>query len=387
MRITLLECKRMTGRMVLLGFLAFVLIASFYDCRRNLTRYSVELGMRWKEHLAEARKVSEGLYLDRECLENLREDANWYGCLNRENIMELVRSNYEGKTLEELSDEELGRFFQTRIRTIHENLMQDAEKGYTDEEIENFMDKAEALPVLSMGYAEGWKALGETMGKFVFLLVIVISALVLQLFGRDPSVQMEEMVRSSRYGKRQLDRARVRAAYLTATALYVCGMAVYAVIVMWPFGFDGAGQPIQSNVRTFYSLCNLTYIQQFLWNLFLGYVALLFMVSLALVITIFLKGILASGSVIAMFMVMLVIFNQMDLYPVNHWFTNFMPARMTDFWHFYVENELYRIYGFHISCMSFSVTVSLLLSGGLLAAGFTALHMYRKKGISCLQAV
>ncbi len=243
------------------------------------------------------------------------------------------------------------------------------------------MDKAKSLSALSMGYAEGWKALEETMGNFVFLLVIVISVLVLPLFGRDPAVKMEEIVRSSRYGKRQLDRARITAAYLTATVLYVCSMAVWFVIVMLPFGFDGMEQPIQSNVRTFFSLYNITYMQQFLWNLFRGYVVLVFMVSLALFVTILLRNILASASVIATFMVMLVICNQIYVYPVNHWFTNFMPVRMIDFWHFYVGNELYRICGFSISCMSWSIVVSLTLSVLFLAGSLIVLHANRKKGL------
>lgn len=383
MKIILLECKRIMGRMILLGFLAFVLVVSFYDSHRILYRYSLyEQGVTWKDSLSKAREASEGLYLDRECMEALREDANRYGYLNGENIMELVISNYEGKTLEELSDVEMEHFFQTRAWAINENLVQDTQKGYTDKEIADFMDKANSLSTLSMGYAEGWKALEEKLGNFVFLIVIVISVLALPLFGRDPAVKMEEMVRSSRYGKRQLDRARITAAYLTATVLYACSMAAYFVIIMLPFGFDGAKQPIQSNVRTFFSLYNITYMQQFLWNLFRGYVVLLFMVSLALLVTILLRNILASASVIAIFMVMLVIFNQIYLYPVNHWFTNFMPVKMTDFWHFYVGNELYRICGFSISCMSWSIVVSLILSVGSLVAGLIALHVYRKKGLS-----
>lgn len=385
MRIILLECKRMIGRMIFWGFLTFVFVVSVYDSQRNLDRYNVRdtqgITVTWKDNLSEARKASEGLYLDRECMESLREDENRYGCLNGENIMELVIRNYEGKTLEELSDDEMEHFFQTRARTINENLVQNTEKGYTDKEITNFMDKAKSLSALSMEYAEGWKALEDMMGKFVFLLVIIISVLGLPLFGRDPAVKMEEMVRSCRYGKRQLDRARIAAAYLTATTLYVCSMAVYFVIVMLPFGFDGAEQPIQSNVSTFFSLYNITYLQQFLWNLFIGYVLLLFMVSLVLLVTILLKNILAGASVIAIFLVMLVIFNQIYLYPVNHWFTNFMPVRMTDFRHFYIGNELYRIYGFSISCMSWSVVVSLTLSVFLLAGSVIVLYINRKKGL------
>lgn len=385
MKITILECKRITSRIILFGFLVFVLIVSVYDSQRNLDRYNVRdaqgVSVTWKDNLSEARSASRGLYLDKECMESLQENVNLYGYLNGDNITELIFSNYERKTLEALSDNEMDRFFQIRAETIYENLVLDTQKGYMDEEIANFMDRAESLSNLSMEYAEGWKALEEKMGNFVFLIVVIISVLVLPLFGRDPAVQMEELVRSSRYGKRQLDMARITAAYLTTTALYVCSMAIYFVIVMMPFGFDGANQPIQSNVRTFFSLYNITYLQQFLWNLFRGYVVLIFMVSLVLIVTILLKNILAGASVIAIFLVMLVIFNQIYLYPVNHWFTNFMPVRMTNFWHFYTGNELYRICGFSISCMSWSIVVSLTLSVLFFAGSVIALYNNRKKGL------
>lgn len=386
MKVTILECRRITGRLILFGFLAFVLAVSVYDSHRNLDRYHVYdeqgISVTWKDNLSEAKSASKGLYLDKECMKSLREDADRYGYLNGENITELISGNYEGKTLEELSDDEMDRFFRIRAEIIQENLVSDIQKGYMEEEIEEFMDRAESLSALSMGYAEGWKALEETMGNFIFLLVILISVLILSLFGRDPAVKMEEMVRSSRYGKRKLDRARIWAAYLTAAVLYACGTTVYFLIVMLPFGFEGANQPIQSNVRTFFSLYHITYLQQFLWNLFRGGVVLVFMVSLALLVTILLKNILASASVIAIFMVLLVIFNQIYLYPVNHWFTNFMPVRMTDFRHFYTGNELYRICGSSVSCMSWSMVVSMIISVSFLTAGLAALHIYRKKGLS-----
>ena len=376
MKITILECKRMVSRIILLGFLAFVIIVSVYDSQRNLKRYN--LTGTWKNNLSEARSTSRGLYLDKECMKALREDGNRYGYLNGDNIMELIFSNYARRALEELSENDMDHFFRIRAETIYENLSLDTQKGYTNEEIAGFMDRANSLSSLSMEYAEGWKVLAEKMGKFVLLIVIIISVLVLPLFGRDPSVRMEELVRSSRYGKRQLNMARIAAAYLTATVLYVCSMAIYVVIVMLPFGFDGAGQPIQSNVSTFYSLYSITYLQQFLWNLLRGYVVLVFMVSLTLAVTILLKNMLAGASVIAIFLVMLVIFEQVYLYPVTHWFTNFMPVRMTQFRHFYTGNELYRIFGYSISCMSWSIVVSLVLSAIFLAAGVTALYANKK---------
>jgi hypothetical protein len=369
-----------------LGFLVFVLVVSIFDSQRNLDRYNVRdeqgIAVTWKDNLSGAKNASKGLYLDKKCMESLRENPNLYGYLNSDNIMDLISSNYEGKTLDELSDDEIEQFFQIRAETIYENLVQDTKMGYTNEEIASFMDRAESLSALSMEYAEGWKVLAEKMGNFIFLIVTIISVLVLPLFGRDPAVRMEELVRSSRYGKRQLDTARIVAAYMTATVLYVCSIVIYFVIVMLPFGFDGANQPIQSNVSTFSSLYNITYLQQFLLNLFIGYVVLIFMVSLALFVTILFKNILASGSVMAFFLVMLVIFNQVYLYPVNHLFTNFMPVRMTDFLHFYLGNELYRICGLSISCMSWSIIVSLILSVTFFVVGVTVLCVNRKKGLS-----
>ena len=64
-------------------------------------------------------------------------------------------------------------------------------------------------------------------------------------------------------------------------------MAVYFIIVMVPFDFNGAGQPIQNDVRMFDSLYQIIYFQQFLINLRMGYATLLFLTGLTLSVTIF----------------------------------------------------------------------------------------------------
>ena len=372
MRIIWLESKRVMNRMALLGFLAFVLVVSAYYSHRNLLRYD-QVGT-WKDTLQRMRNISEGLSLDEKCIKGLVEDKSRYGYPYSDDITEMIVTNY-GKFLEDLSEKEMKRFFQVRAERICENLLLDEKKGYTDAEIKKIMEQATALSALSLGYASGWKILVEKMGNYVLFLLVVISALLLPLFGRDTEIKMEEMVCTTRHGRRRLSMARMAAAYLTATILYFVGMAVHFVAVMLPFGLDGAGQPIQSNLSTFFSLYNITYARQFLWNLLRGYVALIFMVSLVLMVTILIKNILASGSVIAIFIVTLLIFNQITLYPVNHWFANFMPVRMTDGTRFFVENELYRIGGASISCMSFSIVVSLALSVFFLAGSLIVLHV------------
>ena len=384
MRLVITECKRILGRGGVFVFLALVLLASLYHSRRNLERYNQYdedgICVGWPETLSEAKRMSEGLYLDTACMMELKKDADTYGYLNGENINALISENYERKTLQELSKEDMEGFFEKRVETISENLTQDLKKNYTDQETERLMEKAQNLSELPAGYAEGWKTLSENMGNFVFLLLLLLSALLLPVFGRDSQVQMEELAHSAKFGKRKLDQSRIASAYLIVTALYWCGMAVYFIIVMAPFGFNGAGQPIQNDVRMFYSLYQITYFQQFLINLLIGYAALLFLTGLTLSVTIILKNSLAGASVIGAFCVMLLIFNQVYVYQVDHWFANFMTVKMTDFRHFYTGNEFYRILGVSVPCLNWSVMVSLVLSAVFLMIEILVLRKNRKKG-------
>lgn len=86
------------------------------------------------------------------------------------------------------------------------------------------------------------------------------------------------------------------------------------------------------------------------------------MVSVALMVTIILKNFFASASLIAIFYIMLIVIDQLYVYEINHWFANFMPIHMTEFWHFYTGNELYRIWGRSIPCLNWSIVMSLILS-------------------------
>lgn len=372
-----MECKRIINRVVLWCFLGFVMFVSVYHTKINLDRYIVRntqgIVSDWNENLSEAKEKSKVLYLDKDCFIGMQNNENRYGYLNNENISDIISVNYEGKTLEELSEADMESFLQIRSDKINENLMMDSKNNYTDTEIARFMDKAGNLSVISMGYSEGWKVLAENMGGFGILLNIVITVLILPLFGRDSGVQMEELVRSARFGQKRLNLSRILSAYLAATVLYFASMMIYFSILMMPFGFEGGNQPIQSNARAFFSLYNITYLQQFMINLLVGYLGLIFMVSAALMVTIILKNLLASASLIAIFYIMLIVIDQLYVYEINHWFANFMPVHMTEFWHFYTGNELYRIWGRSIPCLNWSIVMSLILSVIFLVIGISVL--------------
>ncbi|MCH5344847.1 MAG: hypothetical protein J1E64_12490 [Acetatifactor sp.] len=158
-------------------------------------------------------------------------------------------------------------------------------------------------------------------------------------------------------------------------------IALLFLIKMTPFGLKGWNQCIQSNVKTFFSLYNITNLQQFLLNVMIGLVALLFVVSFLLLVTVIMEKIMTSAVVFVFFWILLLLFDQMYLWPVNHYFANFMPLRMTTFSHYYVGNEIYRIFGSSLSCMAWSVTLSGLLAGIMLASAIGWEKMKRGKGL------
>lgn len=135
---------------------------------------------------------------------------------------------------------------------------------------------------------------------------------------------------------------------------------------MIPFGLEGGMQYIQSNVITFFSVYNITYLQQFLINTAVGFVELLFVVCLLILITVVMEKMMNSAVVFAFFWIMLLLFDQMYLWPLNHYFANFMPIRLTAFSHYYTGNEIYRIFGHGFSVLSWSIFLSGLIAGVML---------------------
>lgn len=160
------------------------------------------------------------------------------------------------------------------------------------------------------------------------------------------------------------------------------GISLFFVIRMIPFGLDGEMQYIQSNMTTFFSIFNMTYLQQFFANVAVGFIALFFDVCLLILITVVMDKMMNSAVVFVLFLITLLLFDQMYIWKVNHYFANFMPLRMTSFTHYYIGNEIYRIFGCSLSCMIWSILLSSLLAGILLlllAIGWEKVK--RKRGL------
>lgn len=249
------------------------------------------------------------------------------------------------------------------------------------EETADFVGRVGMFSRIACSCAEGWKELNRDMSIFAALLVFMISVLLLPLFGSDSGNDMRELSRGTKHGKKPLDHARMLTAYLVGSFLYLSGIILFFLIKMIPFGIAGWNRYIQSRADMLFSPYHITNLEQFLMNVMIGFVALIFAVSFVLFVTVFMEKVMSGAVVLLFFWILLLLFEQMYLWPVNHYFANFMPLRMTSFSHYYIGNERYTIFGQNVSCMTWSILLSLMLACilALSAAGWE--RVKRKRGL------
>lgn len=380
-----IERKRILNIRTFLVFLLIVMLFAVYSTYSVLQSYNVPgpagIAVTWRENLDHAKTNLQGEQIELELRKLMHQQEGEFIYVDERNLVELVSANYDGQSIRDLSDEDINSFYSRRLSNIRAMLEESQRILYTEKEMQQFMQSAGQVTEIKLGYAEGWKVLNNDMGIFVVFLLILISVLLLPLFGIDPKSNMKELYRGTKYGKKPLDHARILSAFLIGVFLYVSGISLFFILKMAPFGLGGWNQHIQSNRNTFFSLYHITNLQQFLLNVMIGLVALVFVVSMVIFIEVFMEKIMTSAVVYVFFWILLLLFDQMHLWPVNHYFANFMPFRMTSFSHYYTGNEIYRILGVSLPCMTWSIVLSGLFAGIMIFVAVVSIRLKRKKGM------
>lgn len=363
LRLMNLEVRRLYGWRILLPLLLLLALVANWYAGIQMNDYEVYAENGTTIALAPAnfaytREAVRGKYWDASYLTQLREQKNRGEFLDVTNANALIRQVYEDRDVDTLTREEMDQFFFKRLQVLREKLETSQNQHYTPEEVDRLVGQAAALRQLPMDFAEGWKILNGTMWFYVAFLLILVSVLVLPLFGGDPEVKMWELCRSTPKGKQPLDRARVLLAYALGAAVYLTGAVLYGAAVLSRCGAEGAGLPIQTNAADLFSNWRLSYGQQFLLNLLVGFGALLLTVTLALLVSALTQDFLNSSVLVVFFWVIQIVFSQMALFSVNHRVLNFLPFQMIHFDDYYSGFELYRVLGQSWSRMGWVLAVT-----------------------------
>lgn len=363
------ESKRILKTESLIAFLAVVLILSLSSSCQAVKSYELWDGdgfvasgwenLKHGKENAGNRSIEEAIVM----LKNTQEAVY----VDETNIEKLIALNYSDRGVGDLTDGEINSFFENRLRTIKRRLDESSYFHYTESEKEMFMDNAGELTELRIGFAEGWKLLNRDMGSLMPFILITISVIIMPLFADDAQTKMKELSRSAKNGKKRLDLARIATAFGVGSILYFVAVIFYFFVRMIPFGFSGSGEYIQSSEDTFFSVFHITYAKQFVWNCSRGYIALIFVISMTILISVLMERIMAGIVVVSFYWILLLIMEKMISFEVNHVFANFMPLRLSGSKDFYIHNEIYRFAGktFHamVWCPAVAVALSAFMVG------------------------
>ena len=373
------ESKRILKTESLIAFLAVVLILSLSSSCQAVKSYELWDGdgfvasgwenLKHGKENAGNRSIEEAIVM----LKNTQEAVY----VDETNIEKLIALNYSDRGAGELSDGEINSFFENRLRTIKRRLDESSYFHYTESEKEMFMENAGELTELRVGFAEGWKLLNRDMGSLMPFILIMISVIIMPLFADDAQTKMKELSRSAKNGKKRLDLARIATAFGVGSILYFVAVIFYFFVKMIPFGFSGGGEYIQSSEDTFFSVFHITYAKQFVWNCSRGYIALIFVISMTILISVLMERIMAGIVVVSFYWILLLIMEKMISFEVNHVFANFMPLRLSGSKDFYIHNEIYRFAGKTFHAMVWCPAVAVALSAFMV--GIAAWWLRRKR--------
>lgn len=373
------EWKRVLPLQIWILFSMVILIFTVYDDKKEKSTYTyVDADgnlIDGRDVLKDARQKKEMIPVE-SILLGEKKDFLTEESLNYLKVQNLVEANYS-KQIGELTAKEAKNFYERRISHIRRNLVESSTVSYNKKEIDLLVEKASQVNAIMIGYAEGWSSINRGMEKFVPLLLLGISMMFIPLFGEDAKVKMNEFIFAAKWGRRQLDFARIFIAFGAGTLLYLYGMAEYVFIKLLDFGSEGGNFFIQGEERMFFSVYPISYIQQFSWNFVIGYFALFVAISFTLIVCILIKKTMACSAVLCFFWIFLLVGDQMNLYITNHYFFNFMPYRMTKFHHYYLENDLYRVGGESINSMVFTTGVAAIIVFSML--GMIALTLWERQ--------
>lgn len=355
------ERKRILNFRNFLIMVAGILIFSIISSIGSLNNYNVydsegNIIIAARDNLNESKLDKHNIVLDEQALKDVvqRKDTSKY--LYNSNLVTLVASNYD-KKLTDLTDEDLSNFYNQRLLNLSENI------GGTAmvEDIEKVVAMGSKLKTpLQLGYAEGWKNLNNDLTDFATFLMILTPFIMLPVFAKDPKIKMEHLCIATKQGKKTFVKAKIMAAFEVSTLIYGISIVIFSLSKLSILGFKGANLPIQGSMNFLFCPYNITYLQQFILNVTIGFMAMLLMVAITLLFTVIIDQIL-SGAVFIIFIIGIMPMLPNNTFEFDHYFKNFLPYHMTNFNSYYIHPEIYNIQVKIIPTATLVIIVSIIV--------------------------
>lgn len=374
------ERKRILNRKIFALIIIVGLAFSIFSAVKNFNSYNVydssgKVVISAKENLAESKKVEHNVLLDYELLTDIVNEVDKSNYLYNINTIRLLLATYQDKNISELTQHDIEHFYEQRIHSIEFAALRPLDI-FTEEQIEHLKMKTSKIETpLPIGYSEGWKNLNNDMSNLLFIVLLILSVLLLQVFGGSEKTNMNELCNSTRHGKTMLIKAKMIAGLEIASIVYFSLVIMLTIIQLLVFGANGYNLAIQSDPFYFVSSWNLTFLEQYLLNIFIGYVAIIFMTVTIFFFTVITEKIMAGGVLTTFFWIFMLTLpsNLFTSFGITHNLSNFFPYNMTNFNRLSRNNEIYEVFGqmipsyLWIVMVVLSVTIGIVLSTYMIA--------------------
>lgn len=380
------ERKRVLNIRTLCIILVLVFMYSIYSCAGNYMNYNIyapsgNISISAKDNLSEL-KIDGETVLTNEKLQEIINRRDKGGYASYLHLARIILANYTDKNLVDITNKDISGFYNRRLMNMENKFRQ--MQVFSDAQTDYLLSKAAQLNTpIKAGYAEGWRNINNDMVDFMPIILVIVSVILLPVFGKDQKTDMEHLCLSTKYGKKTLIKAKILAGLEIGTGIYFISVMLFALPNLIIFGVNGFNLPIQSNVIHFYSVYNITYAQQSFLNLCMGFIAAFMMMSIVLFLTSAAENIL-SGAVLAVFFWILMLALPSDLisdFGISHYMTNFLPYNITNFSSHYNLCELYGAFGSFFLSVYWIIPTGFLISVVLIAFTLTINNIKLKKKI------
>lgn len=230
---------------------------------------------RSEEYLSDDVTEQNKAYAKKQGFSNIREMINWAFGDFRE---------YNYYRADSVTKEEIGSFYGRRTASLIEWLDEDNQKNYYSEQEKQFLvARYEALEApLYYEYADGWDALLEYAPSIIMLTVLITGFLVSGIFSDEFQLKADSIFFSAKLGRNKAVGAKIGAGFLVITSVYWIMILLFSGVVLTALGADGADCAIQNGTSNWKSFYNITYLQDYLLNVFGGYLGSLFILFLSM---------------------------------------------------------------------------------------------------------
>lgn len=358
------ERRRILSKKILGIISIIILIFSICSTLKVLDSYNIydntgAINIKSRDNLKESKKHI--TVLNKENLIDIVNGKDTSKYLYNINLLRIILLNYPDKKISEINNSDIENFYKQRNDIINDNI-EIGKLKYNQKQKEYLLKQANNLSEpITFGYVEGWKNFNKALEKLAVVILIIISIVIIGVFAEDTKTKMKELYITTKDGKKTLIKARLIAGVEVGILIYMIGIGIFAIVNFFVFGIEGYNLPIQSSREYFFSVVNISFLEQSIINLMIIFLAMLALIAVIYCFSILTKYILPSAVLVAFTWIMMIIIPSRQDMNIGRYFTNFLPYSMCNLKAYYTTNELYAIFGQVIPKILIVIIISIII--------------------------